>query len=80
MGPIREQSHRSRSRPIEVPAATDARPETSPLGPRNQHGTAPASPWGSAQEGVAVVDGGAVEMMLLVIVNTLIRILQRKFG
>jgi hypothetical protein len=31
-------------------------------------------------EGVAVADGGAVEMMLLLTVNTLIRIMQRKFG
>jgi hypothetical protein len=31
-------------------------------------------------EGVAVADGGAVEMMLLIIVNTLVRIMQSKFG
>ena len=31
-------------------------------------------------EGVAVADGGAVEMMLLFIVNTLVRIRQNKFG
>jgi hypothetical protein len=31
-------------------------------------------------EGVAVADGGAVDMMLLIIVNTLVRIMQSKFG
>ena len=31
-------------------------------------------------EGVAVADGGAVEMMLLFIVNALVRIMQRTFG
>jgi hypothetical protein len=31
-------------------------------------------------KGVAVADGGAVAMMLLFIVNTLVRIMQSKFG
>ena len=31
-------------------------------------------------EGVAVTDGGALKMMLLFIVNTLVRIMQSKFG
>jgi hypothetical protein len=31
-------------------------------------------------EGVAVADGGAVQMMVFLTVNTLIRIMQRKFG